>query len=145
MSNPLDDLRESRSSPSNIPRLRPGRLVFIVNRLCDPHNPLINKTFSYLSTPGTSTSSSAASVVPDPRLFWPEVRIPNHWGRVDLTTLPCILFTDTHGKEAPISFWELFCSHTPTIYTSRGWKKKILSTLVGVNSFYEGTYGVSGA
>ena len=70
------------------PRLRTGRLVFIVNRLCDPHNPPINKTFSYLSSPGTSTSSSAASVFPDPRLFWPEVRIPNHWGRVDLTTLP---------------------------------------------------------
>ena len=28
-----------------------------------------NKTFSYLSSPGTSTSSSAATVIPDPRLF----------------------------------------------------------------------------
>ena len=123
MSNPLDDLRESRSSPSNIPRLRPGRLVFIVNRLCDPHNPLINKTFSYLSTPGTSTSSSAASVVPDPRLFWPEVRIPNHWGRVDLTTLPCILFTDTHGKRH-LSFSESCFALSRLLFTPVGVGKK---------------------
>ena len=60
---------------------------------------IVNKTFSYLSSPktlssipaaslNTSMSIPAASTYKDPKIVWQSVMFHNRWGRVDLTTLP---------------------------------------------------------